>query len=210
MKTLTLNVEFKSDNLFHWDIAPVGTRNLLNGNYSYSYKQATFNDEDFNACVERYKKIIKQFCNNVDENGYEEYVRDKLSTALNKDWNKDFYVEDIRSDWSISVKFNIEDDENRTPYTFYITEEQMDDIDSIMYTVHGYESMTDNQLKDATLNKMITAWYNQESNKHNQRKDGSYDKQELLDALDNATSYNDGAAYDYLEEFINDYFNGFI
>lgn len=210
MKTLYLDVKFESDNLFHWDVAPVGTKNLLNGNYSYSYKQATFNGDDFKNCVERYKKTIKQFCNNVDENGYEEYVRDNLTTALNKDWNKGFCVESRYGDWSISVKFSIEDDEDRTPYTFYLTDEQMDDIDSIMYTVNNYESMTDNQLKDATLNKMITAWYNQTNDKCNQRKDSSYKEQDLLDALDELYSNRDGAAYDTIEGFIKDYFNGYI
>lgn len=210
MKTLYLDVEFKSDNLFHWEIAPVGTRNLLNGNYSYSYKQATFNDTDFNACIERYKRIIKQFCSNVDENGYEEIVRDKLATALNKDWNKDFCVSDESGDWNISVKFSIEDDENRVPYTFYVTEEQMDDIDSIMYTVNDYKNMTDNQLKDATLNKLIIAWYNHTNDKCNHRKDGSYEEQDLLDALDELYDNRDGAAYDTIEGFIKDYFRGYI
>lgn len=86
----------------------------------------------------------------------------------------------------------------------------MDDIYSLEYTIPDYEHKNDNQMKDAIINKMITAWYNRESDKCNQRKDGSYKEQDLLDALDDATSYNDGAAYDTIKGFIKDYFNGYI
>ena len=210
MKTLILDIKLQSDCQFYFEVVPVGTLNPNCGDYLYRDERNIYNDDDFNTCVEKYKKIIRNFCNNIIENGYEKYVRDTLVIALNKDWNNDFCVEKRCGDWSIFVKFNIEDREARTPYTFYVTEEQMDDINSLMYTVHGYENMTNNQLQDAVLNKMITALYNQESNKHNQRKDGSYDKQDLTDALDELYSHQDGAAYDTLQQFVDDYFNGYI
>ena len=52
--------------------------------------------------------------------------------------------------------------------------------------------------------------YNQINNKFNQRKDNSYDRQDLTDALDALSSYQDGAAYDVLQQFVDDYFDGYI
>lgn len=211
MKILILDIRLQSDCQFYYEVVPVGTLNPNCGDYIYHDRIEIYHDEDFSDCIEKYKKVIRHFCNNIVENGHEECVRDNLTAALNKNWNKGFCVEDGNGDWNISVKFSIEDRDERTPYTFYVTEEQMDDIDSLMYTIHGHENMTDGQLQDAVLNKMITAIYKQESDKYNQRKDGSYDRQDLLDALDELTdgSY-DGAAYNVIEGFIKDYFNGYI
>ena len=70
--------------------------------------------------------------------------------------------------------------------------------------------MTDNQLKDAVINKMIIALYNQMNSKCKQRKDSSYEEQDLLDALDELYDNRDGAAYETIEGFIKNYFDGFI
>ena len=210
MKTLILDIRLQSDCQFYFEVVPVGTLNPNCGDYIYHDKTEAYDSNDCITCVEKYKKVIKHFCNNVVENGYEEYVRDTLTTALNKDWNKDFCVESRYGDWNISVKFNIEDREERTPYTFYVTEEQMDDIDSFVYSIPNYENMTDNQLKDAVINKMIIALYNQMNSKCKQRKDSSYEEQDLLDALDELYDNRDGAAYETIEGFIKNYFDGFI
>lgn len=211
MKTLELSIRFESDCLFRWDIAPVGTINPRCGDYIYHNKRDVYNDDDFNIWVEKYKQIIKQFCSNVVENGYEDFIRDNLTMALKKDWSKDFTVENLGGDKNISVKFNIADREDRTPYTFYLTDEQIDDIDSLVYTIKGYEKMSDTQRQDALMNLLISTYYGREQDRFEERKYGVYEEQDLLDALDNLTdgSY-DGAAYDTIEEFIKDYFRGYI
>ena len=210
MKTLYLDIEFKSDNLFHWEIAPIGTNNYRCGCYSYHDERDAWDNSCLDVIIARYKNIIKQFYNNIERNGYENCVYINLKKALNQKLDKDFCIKEDAVDYNIFVKFYIEDKDSSIPYTFNLTEEQIDDITSVMHTIHNYEDVGESKLKNIAMGKLITAWYNQENDKCNQRKDGSYEEQDLLDALDNATSYNDGAAYDFLEGFIKDYFNGYI
>ena len=211
MKTLSLEFSFKSDYYGVWIIAPLGTKVDGCGNYSFEQKINCYDQRSINNTINNFKTILQGFYDNVTSGSYFDFIREDLKKAINSDWSDNFCVRDNHSGSEFLVKFIFDATPERTPYTFYVTEEQMDDIDSLMYTIHGYENMTDRQLQDAVLNKMITALYKQESDKYNQRKDGSYDRQDLLDALDELTdgSY-DGAAYDVIEEFIKDYFNGYI
>lgn len=211
MKTLSLEFSFKSDYYGVWIIAPLGTKVDGCGNYSFEQKINCYDQRSVNNTINNFKTILQGFYDNVTSGSYFDFIREDLKKAINSDWSDDFCVMDNHSSSEFLVKFIFDDTPERTPYTFYVTEEQMDDIDSLMYIIHGHENMTDRQLQDAVLNKMITALYKQESDKYNQRKDGSYDRQDLLDALDELTdgSY-DGAAYDVIEGFIKDYFDGYI
>lgn len=211
MKTLSLEFSFKSDYYGVWIIAPLGTKVDGCGNYSFEQKINCYDQRSINNTINNFKTILQGFYDNVTSGSYFDFIREDLKKAINSDWSDNFCVRDNHSGSEFLVKFIFDATPERTPYTFYVTEEQMDDIDSLMYTIHGYENMTDRQLQDAVLNKMITTLYKQESDKYNQRKDGSYDRQDLLDALDELTdgSY-DGAAYDVIEGFIKDYFNGYI
>ena len=211
MKTLSLDFSFKSDYCGVWIIAPLGTKVDGCGNYSFEQKINCYGQRSINNTINNFKTILQGFYDNVTSGSYFDFIREDLKKAINSDWSDDFCVRDNHSGSEFLVKFIFDATPERTPYTFYVTEEQMDEIDSLMYTIHGYENMTDRQLQDAVLNKMITTLYKQESDKYNQRKDGSYDRQDLLDALDELTdgSY-DGAAYDVIEGFIKDYFNGYI
>lgn len=211
MKTLSLEFSFKSDYCGVWIIAPLGTKIDGCGNYSFEQKINCYDQRSINNTIDNFKTILQGFYDNVTSGSYFDFIREDLKKAINSDWSDDFCVRDNHSGSEFLVKFIFDATPERTPYTFYVTEEQMDEIDSLMYTIHGRENMTDRQLQDAVLNKMITALYEQESDKYNQRKDGSYDRQDLLDALDELTdgSY-DGAAYDVIEGFIKDYFNGYI
>ena len=211
MKTLSLEFSFKSDYCGVWIIAPLGTKIDGCGNYSFEQKINCHDQRSINNTIDNFKTILQGFYDNVTSGSYFDFIREDLKKAINSDWSDDFCVRDNHSGSEFLVKFIFDATPERTPYTFYVTEEQMDEIDSLMYTIHGRENMTDRQLQDAVLNKMITALYEQESDKYNQRKDGSYDRQDLLDALDELTdgSY-DGAAYDVIEGFIKDYFNGYI
>lgn len=86
----------------------------------------------------------------------------------------------------------------------------MDDIDSLEYTIPDCKNKSEKQLKEALIERLINAYYNQINNKFSQRKDNSYDRQDLTDALDALHSYQDGAAYDVLQQFVDDYFDGYI
>lgn len=79
-----------------------------------------------------------------------------------------------------------------------------------MYTIPDCKNKSEKQLKEALIERLINAYYNQINNKFNQRKDNSYDRQDLTDALDALSSYQDGAAYDVLQQFVDDYFDGYI
>ena len=210
MKTLSLEFLFKSDYYGVWIIAPLGTKVDGCGNYSFEQKINCYDQRSINNTVNNFKTILQGFYDNVTSGSYFDFIREDLKRAIDSNWSDSFMVTDNHNGSEFSVKFVFDDTPERTPYTFYLTEGQMDDINSLMYTIHGYENMTNNQLQDSVLNKMITALYNQENDRYNQRKDGSYEEQDLLDALDDATSYNDGAAYDTIEGFIKDYFNGYI
>lgn len=211
MKTLSLEFSFKSDYCGVWIIAPLGTKVDGCGNYSFEQKINCYDQRSINNTINNFKTILQGFYDNVTSGSYFDFIREDLKKAIDSDWSDNFCVRDNHSGSEFLVKFIFDATPERTPYTFYVTEEQMDDIDSLMYIIHGHENMTDRQLQDAVLNKMITALYKQESDKYNQRKDGSYDRQDLLDALDELTdgSY-DGAAYDVIEGFIKDYFDGYI
>lgn len=211
MKTLGLEFSFKSDYCGVWIIAPLGTKVDGCGNYSFEQKINCYDQRSINNTINNFKTILQGFYDNVTSGSYFDFIREDLKKAIDSDWSDNFCVRDNHSGSEFLVKFIFDATPERTPYTFYVTEEQMDDIDSLMYTIHGHENMTDRQLQDAVLNKMITALYKQESDKYNQRKDGFYDRQDLLDALDELTdgSY-DGAAYDVIEGFIKDYFDGYI
>lgn len=211
MKTLSLEFSFKSDYCGVWVIAPLGTKVDGCGNYSFEQKINCYDQRSINNTINNFKTILQGFYDNVTSGSYFDFIREDLKKAINSDWSDNFCVRDNHSGSEFLVKFIFDATPERTPYTFYVTEEQMGDIDSLMYTIHGHENMTDRQLQDAVLNKMITTLYKQESDKYNQRKDGSYDRQDLLDALDELTdgSYN-GAAYDVIEGFIKDYFDGYI
>lgn len=211
METLSLEFSFKSDYCGVWVIAPLGTKVDGCGNYSFEQKIDCYDQRSINNTINNFKTILQGFYDNVTSGSYFDFIREDLKKAINSDWSDDFCVRDNHSGSEFLVKFIFDDTPERTPYTFFLTEEQMDDIDSLIYTIHGHENMTDRQLQDAVLNKMITTLYKQESDKYNQRKNGSYDRQDLLDALDELAdgSYN-GAAYDVIEGFIKDYFDEYI
>lgn len=210
MKKLSLEFSFNSDYYGVWIIAPLGTKLDGSGSYSFEQKIDCYDQRSINNTVNNFKAVLQGFYDNVTSGSYFDFVREDLKKAIDSDWSDSFMVTDNRSGSKFSVKFIFDDTPERTPYTFYLTEEQMDDIYSLEYTIPNYKHKNDNQLKDAVINKMITAWYNQESDKYNQRKDGSYEEQDLLDALDELYSNGDGAAYDTIEGFIKDYFNGYI
>ena len=211
MKTLSLEFSFKSDYCSVWIIAPLGTKVDGCGNYSFEQKISCYDQRSINNTINDFKTVLQGFYDNVTSGSYFDFIREDLKKSIDSDWSDNFCVRDNHSGSEFLVKFIFDATPERTPYTFYVTEEQMDDIDSLMYTIHGHENMTDRQLQDAVLNKMITTLYKQESDKYNQRKDGSYDRQDLLDALDELTDGSfDGAAYDVIEGFIKDYFDGYI
>lgn len=166
MKTLSLEFLFKSDYCGVWIIAPLGTKVDGCGNYSFEQKIDCYDQRSINNTINNFKTILQGFYDNVTSGSYFDFIREDLKKAIDSDWSDSFWVTDNHSGSKFSVKFVFDDTPERTPYTFYLTEEQ---------------------------------------------KDGSYKEQDLLDAIDELTdgSY-DGAAYDVIEGFIKDYFNGYI
>lgn len=212
MKTLYLDVEFNTDEHYDWSLVPAGTKCSYE-KFEWHGCEETYTNgklkDDTSWIIDKYKNVIEQFMDNVT--GVEaNIVQDVLNDVLNKNWDESFDVRNYDGHGDIHVKFYIEDKDSSVPYTFNLTQEQIDDITYIMHTVYNYEDIGESKLKNMAVDKMITAWYNYTSDKYNQRKDNSYKEQDLLDALDDATSYNDGAAYDTIEGFIKDYFNGYI
>lgn len=210
MKTLSLEFSFKSDYCGVWIIAPLGTKVDGCGSYSFEQKIDCYDQRSINNTINNFKTILQGFYDNVTSGGYFDFIREDLKKAINSDWSDDFCVKNNRSGSEFLVKFIFDATQERTPYTFFLTEEQMDDIYSLEYTIPNCNNKSDKQLKEALIERLINAYYNQINNKCNQRKDNSYDKQDLTDALDNLYSYRDGAAYDTLQQFVDDYFNGYI
>lgn len=210
MKTLSLEFSFKSGYCGVWIIAPLGTKVDERGNYSFEQKINCYDQRSINNTINDFKTILQGFYDNVTSGSYFDFIREDLKKAINSDWSDDFCVRDNHSDSEFLVKFIFDTTPERTPYTFFLTEEQMDDIDSLEYTIPDCKNKSEKQLKEALIERLINAYYNQIDNKFNQRKDNSYDRQDLTDALDSLYSYRDGAAYDTLQQFVDDYFNGYI
>lgn len=211
MKTLSLEFSFKSDYYGVWIIAPLGTKVDGCGNYSFEQKINCYDQRSINNTINNFKTILQGFYDNVTSGSYFDFIREDLKKAINSDWSDDFCVRDNHNGSEFLVKFIFDATPERTPYTFFLTEEQMNDIGSFEYTIPNCNNKSDKQLKEALIERLINAYYNQINDKCNQRKDNSYDRQDLLDALEELTdgSY-DGAAYDVIEGFIKDYFNGYI
>ena len=210
MKTLSLEFSFKSDYCGVWIIAPLGTKVDGYGNYSFEQKIDCYDQRSINNTINNFKTILQGFYDNVTSGSYFDFIREDLKKAINSDWSDDFCVENNHNGSEFLVKFIFDATPERTPYTFFLTEEQMDDIDSLEYTIPDCKNKSEKQLKEALIERLINAYYNQINNKFNQRKDNSYDRQDLTDALDALSSYQDGAAYDVLQQFVDDYFNGYI
>lgn len=210
MKTLSLEFSFKSDYCGVWIIAPLGTKVDGYGNYSFEQKIDCYDQRSINNTINNFKAILQGFYDNVTSGSYFDFIREDLKKAINSDWSDDFCVRNNRNDSEFLVKFIFDATPELTPYTFFLTEEQMDDIYSLEYTIPDYNHKSEKQLKEALIERLINAYYNQINNKFNQRKDNSYDKQDLTDALDELYSHQDGAAYDTLQQFVDDYFNGYI
>lgn len=210
MKTLSLEFLFKSDYCGVWIIAPLGTKVDGYGNYSFEQKINCYDQRSINNTINNFKTILQGFYDNVTSGSYFDFIREDLKKAINSDWSDDFCVRNNRNGSEFLVKFIFDATPERTPYTFFLTEEQMDDIYSLEYTIPDCNHKSEKQLKEALIERLINAYYNQINNKFNQRKDNSYDRQDLTDALDNLYSYRDGATYDTLQQFVNDYFNGYI
>lgn len=210
MKTLSLEFSFKSDYCGVWIIAPLGTKVDGYGNYSFEQKIDCYDQRSINNTINNFKAILQGFYDNVTSGSYFDFIREDLKKAINSDWSDDFCVRNNRNDSEFLVKFIFDATPELTPYTFFLTEEQMDDIYSLEYTIPDYNHKSEKQLKEALIERLINAYYNQINNKFNQRKDNSYDKQDLTDALGELYSHQDGAAYDTLQQFVDDYFNGYI
>lgn len=210
MKTLSLEFSFKSDYYGVWIIAPLGTKVDGCGSYSFEQKIDCYDQRSINNTINNFKTILQGFYDNVTSGSYFDFIREDLKKAINSDWSDDFCVRNNRNGSEFLVKFIFDATPERTPYTFFLTEEQMDDIDSLEYTIPDCKNKSEKQLKEALIERLINAYYNQINNKFNQRKDNSYDRQDLTDALDALSSYQDGAAYDMLQQFVDDYFDGYI
>lgn len=211
MKTLSLEFLFKSDYCGVWIIAPLGTKVDGYGNYSFEQKIDCYDQRSINNTINNFKTILQGFYDNVTSGSYFDFIREDLKKAIDFDWSDSFWVTDNHSGSKFSVKFVFDDTPERTPYTFYLTEEQINDIDSLEYTIPNCNNKSDKQLKEALIERLINAYCNEIDNKCNQREDGSYDRQDLLDALDElADGSYDETAYDVIEGFIKDYFNGYI
>lgn len=211
MKTLSLEFSFKSDYYGVWIIAPLGTKVDGCGSYSFEQKIDCYDQRSINNTINNFKTILQGFYDNVTSGSYFDFIREDLKKAINSDWSNDFCVRNNRNGSEFLVKFIFDATPERAPYTFFLTREQMNDIDSFEHTIPNCNNKSDKQLKEALIERLINAYYNQINDKCNQHKDNSYDRQDLLDALDVLTdgSY-DGAAYDVIEGFIKDYFNGYI
>ena len=211
MKTLSLEFSFKSDYCGVWIIAPLGTKVDGCGNYSFEQKINCYDQRSINNTINNFKTILQGFYDNVTNGSYFDFIREDLKKAINSDWSNDFCVMDNHNGLEFLVKFIFDATPERIPYTFFLTEEQINDIDSLEYTIPDYENKSEKQLKEALIERLINSYCNEIDNKCNQHEDGSYDRQDLLDALDElADGSYDETAYDVIEGFIKDYFNGYI
>ena len=211
MKTLSLEFSFKSDYYGVWIIAPLGTKVDGCGNYSFEQKINCYDQRSINNTINNFKTILQGFYDNVTNGSYFDFIREDLKKAINSDWSDDFCVRDNHSGSEFLVKFIFDATPERIPYTFFLTEEQINDIDSLKYTIPDCENKSEKQLKEALIERLINAYCNEIDNKCNQREDGSYDRKDLLDALDElADGSYDETAYNVIEGFIKDYFNGYI
>ena len=211
MKTLSLEFSFKSDYYGVWIIAPLGTKVDGCGNYSFEQKINCYDQRSINNTINNFKTILQGFYDNVTSGSYFDFIREDLKKAINSDWSDDFCVRNNHNGSEFLVKFIFDATPEPIPDTFFVTEEQINDIDSHKYTIPDCENKSEKQLKEALIERLINAYCNEIDNKCNQREDGSYDRQDLLDALDElADGSYDETAYDVIEGFIKDYFNGYI
>ena len=75
----------------------------------------------------------------------------------------------------------------------------------MLYKVDNFENKKDEEIKDGVTDIIVSLC------KRYLYDEYEYDKQDLLDALDELTDGSfDGAAYDTIKEFIEYYFNGHI
>lgn len=154
MKTLSLEFSFKSDYCGVWVIAPLGTKVDGCGNYSFEQKIDCYDQRSINNTINNFKTILQGFYDNVTSGSYFDFIREDLKKAINSDWSDDFCVRDNHSGSEFLVKFIFDATPERTPYTFFLTEEQMDDIYSLEYTIPDYSHKSEKQLKEALIEKI--------------------------------------------------------
>lgn len=211
MKTLSLEFSFKSDYCGVWIIAPLGTKVDGCGNYSFEQKINCYDQRSINNTINNFKTILQGFYDNVTSGSYFDFIREDLKKAINSDWSDDFCVRNNHNGSEFLVKFIFDSTPERTPYTFFLTKEQINDIDFLEYTIPDCENKSEKQLKEALIERLINAYCNEIDNKCNHREDCSYDGKDLLDALDKlADGSYDEVDYDVIKGFIKDYFNGYI
>jgi hypothetical protein len=125
MKTLSLEFSFKSGYCGVWIIAPLGTKVDGCGNYSFEQKINCYDQRSINNTINNFKTILQGFCDNVTSGSYFDFIREDLKKAIDSDWSDNFCVRDNHSGSEFLVKFIFDATPERTPYTFYVTEEQM-------------------------------------------------------------------------------------
>ena len=204
MKTLYLDVEFNTDEHYDWSLVPAGTKCSYE-KFEWHGCEETYTTgklkDDISWIVDEYKKVIERFIDNVT--GAEaDIVQDVLNDVLNKNWNESFDVRNYDGHGNIHVKFYIDNHFEKQPFTLYVTPEQKGVLNAMLYKVDDFRNKKDEEIKDGVTDIIVFLCKRYLNDEY------EYDKQDLLDALDELTDGSfDGAAYDTIKEFIEHYFD---
>ena len=157
MKTLSLDVVFKSDCKLRFEAVPLGTTEGNPGECEYHIKRKVYSDDEYLNVVSEFRKVLRVFDKNIVDNGYDEFFHNFIHSVVNSNWNNDFTAKDFKGDdIEVFVKFEVFNDEYKIPYTFYLTEEQKEDIDWIAQGLEDYENMSDKQISEAVMKILLS------------------------------------------------------
>lgn len=171
MKTLSLDVIFNSDCKLYFEVAPIGTMEGNPGEYEYHKKRKIY-DDCLDNTISEFRKILKVFDKNIIDKGYNSFFHTFINKAINSDWSHSFEVKDCKGDdTEVSVKFEILDDDTVTPYTFFLTEEQVEDIDWIAQGIDGIEYMSTAQIRKAVMGILISTYFKYDADEANRKDD---------------------------------------
>lgn len=170
MKTLSLDVVFNSDCKLYFEAAPIGTMEGNPVEYEYHKKRKIYDDCLDNA-VSEFRKILKVFDKNIIDKGYNSFFHSFINKVINSDWSHSFEFKDHKGDdIEVSVKFEILDDAV-TPYAFFLTEEQVENIYWIAQGIDGIEYMSTAQISSAVMDILISTYCKWQADEINRKDD---------------------------------------
>lgn len=131
MKTLHLDIVFDTRNI-NWRVAPVGT--VRNGQkYELHLTKESKADGRIDEIIQEFKDVLMEFSRNVYGDPQECYdVVDCVYSAINfKDgWNNRYFK--VQSGNKLkTVEYYIDNHLEKNPYTFYLTDEKITELNYI-------------------------------------------------------------------------------